>query len=349
MDRCRLLGRSGLRVSPLALGTMTFGPDWGWGAHRDEAQRIFDSYVERGGNFIDTANVYTNGTAEELIGEFSTGRRHRLVIATKFCLPTGADANSGGSHRKSMIRSVEASLRRLKTDYIDVLYLHAWDATTPPAEVVRAMESLVQCGKVLYLGVSNTPAWQVARMEAIAELRGWSQFAALQVQYNLVERSAERELLPMAADLGISVVAWSPLAGGILSGKYAVGGDARGRPLGEDAARRGLLEELGSLSERALHIAEAAKAVAHEIGCAPAQVALAWVLSNPAITAPVIGARTLKQLEQNLGALDIRLTADQRARLSKAANFELGYPHDYLTWLLGSSFMASCMNIEAPR
>lgn len=197
LDTYRLLGRSGLRVSPLALGAMTFGTDWGWGTDRDEARRIFDAYVDRGGNFIDTANKYTNGTSERLVGELAGDRRERLVLATKYTLSMRpGDPNSGGNHRKNMVRSVEASLRRLGTDYIDILYLHAWDGTTPVDEVLRAMDDLVRSGKVLYVAISDAPAWQVSRMQAIAALRGWAPLVALQIEYSLIERTVERELIP---------------------------------------------------------------------------------------------------------------------------------------------------------
>ncbi|HKE20177.1 MAG TPA: aldo/keto reductase, partial [Kofleriaceae bacterium] len=221
LDTYRLLGRSGLRVSPLALGAMTFGTDWGWGADRGDARRIFDAYVDRGGNFIDTANQYTGGTSERLVGEFAEDRRDRLVLATKYTLSTRpGDPNSGGNHRKSMVRSVEGSLGRLRTDYIDLLYLHAWDGTTPVDEILRAMDDLVRAGKVLYVGISDAPAWQVSRMQAIADLRGWSPLVALQIPYSLIERTVERELIPMAGELGLGVIPWSPLASGVLSGKY---------------------------------------------------------------------------------------------------------------------------------
>jgi aryl-alcohol dehydrogenase-like predicted oxidoreductase len=221
LDSYRLLGRSGLRVSPLALGTMTFGTDWGWGSDRDEAKRILDAYLDRGGNFIDTANKYTNGTSERLIGELVGDRRERLVLATKYTLTMRpGDPNAGGNHRKNMVRSVEASLERLKTDYIDLLYLHAWDATTPVEEILRAMDDLVRAGKVLYVGISDTPAWQVSRMQAIADLRGWAPLVALQIEYSLIERTVERELIPMAQEMGLGVIPWSPLASGVLTGKY---------------------------------------------------------------------------------------------------------------------------------
>ncbi|AUX38903.1 aldo/keto reductase [Sorangium cellulosum] len=332
LDTYRLLGRSGLRVSPLSLGAMTFGADWGWGADREEARRIFDAYVDRGGNFIDTANKYTEGTSERLLGEFAGDKRERLVLATKYTLTMRpGDPNSGGNHRKSMVRSVEASLERLRTDYIDLLYLHAWDGTTPVEEVLRAMDDLVRSGKVLYVGISDTPAWQVSRMQAIADLRGWAPLVALQIEYSLIERTVERDLIPMAQEMGLGVIPWSPLGSGVLTGKYTRAdldiGDGAANPAG---TRKNLAAANGALTERGLEIAEVVKAVAAESGRTPSQIAIAWTLLNPAVTAPILGARTLKQIEDNLGALDVRLTDDQRARLEKASAVSLGFPHDFL-------------------
>lgn len=333
LDTYRLLGRSGLRVSPLALGAMTFGEDWGWGADAEEARRIFDAYVDRGGNFIDTANQYTNGTSERLVGAFAEGRREQLVIATKYTLTTRpGDPNSGGNHRKSMVPSVEGSLQRLNTDYIDLLYLHAWDATTPVEEILRAMDDLVRSGKVLYVGISDTPAWQVARMQAIADLRGWSPLIALQIEYSLLERTVERDLVPMARELGLGVIPWSPLGMGVLTGKYSRADLEIGTGSADPAGtRKNVAAAHQRLTERGLAIADVVKEVAAEAGHEPAQVALAWTLENPAVTAPIVGARTLAQLEQNLAALDVRLTDDQLARLEAASAIELGFPHDFLT------------------
>jgi aryl-alcohol dehydrogenase-like predicted oxidoreductase len=324
LDQHRLLGRSGLRVSPLALGTMTFGPEWGWGAERKEAQRMFDAYVDRGGNFIDSANTYTDGTAERYVGEFAAGRRDRLVIATKFTgARTGDDPNSGGNHRKSMLASVEQSLRALQSDYIDLLYLHYWDGTTPVEEVVRALDDLIRAGKVLCVGVCGTPAWQISRMQAIAELRGWAQIVALQTEYSLIERGAERELLPMASELGLAVMPCSPLASGVLAGKYgsrdldlAVAAEPAG-------TRASLAATSGALSERGLTITEVVREIAAELETNAARVALAWTFINPAVTAPIIGARTLAQLEDNLGALELELSASQRERLEAASAIAL--------------------------
>jgi len=268
LDTYRLLGRSGLRVSPLSLGTMTFGTDWGWGADATEARRIFDTYIERGGNFIDTANQYTNGTSEKFVGEFAREKREQLVIATKYTLPLRAgDPNAGGNHRKSMVRSVESSLQRLQTDYIDLLYLHAWDFLTPVEEILRAMDDLVHAGKLLYVGISDAPAWQVARMQTIADLRGWSPLIALQVEYNLIERTIERDLTPMAKEMGLGVIPWSPLASGVLSGKYSRADLEIGEGVaGAAGTRKNVAAAQGGLNARGLDIADAVKAVAQELG-----------------------------------------------------------------------------------
>jgi aryl-alcohol dehydrogenase-like predicted oxidoreductase len=332
LDTYRLLGRSGLRVSPLALGALTFGADWGWGSERDEARQIFDAYLDRGGNFIDTANQYTNGTSERLVGEFANGLRDGLVIATKYSLSTRpGDPNSGGNHRKNMVQSVEASLRRLNTDYIDLLYLHAWDGTTPVDEVMRAMDDLVRAGKVLYVGISDTPAWQVARMQTMADLRGWSPLVALQIEYSLIERTGERDLIPMAAELGMGVIPWSPLASGVLAGKYTRADlDHGGGSAGVIGTRKSLAAANGALSERGLAIADVVKKVAADIGATPSRVALAWTMHNPAVTAPIIGARTPAQLADNLGALEVRIPDDALASLAEASAIQLGFPHEFL-------------------
>jgi aryl-alcohol dehydrogenase-like predicted oxidoreductase len=323
LDSYRLLGRSGLRVSPLALGTMTFG----WGTDQDAARAIFDAYVGRGGNFIDTANGYANGTSEEMVGEFAQSRREELVIATKYSMPMrSGDPNSGGNSRKSMVRSVEDSLLRLRTDYIDLLYLHIWDGNTPVEEVLRAMDDLVRAGKVLYVGISDIPAWQVSRMQTIADLRGWAPLVALQIPYNLVERTVEGDLIPMADTLGLGVVAWSPLAGGVLTGKYS---QADLAPQ-SGYTRKAVAAGNGFLTARGLEIAEVVKETAAKLGTSPGRVALGWTLLNPAVVAPIVGARTLAQLEDNLGVFDITLDSGQRARLAEASAVDLGFPHESL-------------------
>ncbi|PWW63326.1 aldo/keto reductase [Actinokineospora spheciospongiae] len=348
LDSYRLLGRSGLRVSPLALGTATFGTEFGWGAEKDEARKLFDTYVERGGNFIDTANTYTGGSAERWLGEFTRDDREGLVLATKYTtLRRPGDPNSTGSHRKSLFASVETSLRRLGTDYLDLLYLHVWDFTTPVEEILRGLDDLVRQGKVLYVAMSNAPAWEVSRMQAIADLRGWSPLVGLQVEYNLLNRAAERDLIPMARAVGLGVTPYSPLAGGLLTGKYSRA-DLTAADTGE-GTRRSFNAGLGMINERNLGIADAVREVAAELGHTPAQVALAWTLGNPDVVAPVIGARTPEQLEGNLGALGVDLTAAHLARLDEASAIDLGFPHDLLASDHIRTVMRGDLKIESRR
>ncbi|QIS22347.1 aldo/keto reductase [Nocardia terpenica] len=350
LDTYRLLGRSGLRVSPLALGTMTFGADWGWGADTDDARKLFDVYVERGGNFIDTASVYTNGSSERLLGEFTRDNRESLVLATKYTmLRRPGDPNAGGNGRKSMFSSVENSLRQLNTDYIDLLYLHAWDFTTPVEEVLRGLDDLVRQGKVLYVAISDAPAWQVSRMQAIADLRGWSPLVALQIEYSLIERTVERDLIPMARELGLGVIPWSPLASGVLTGKYSRADLAEAAVGSPEGTRKNVALAQGSLTERGLAIADVVKEVAADLGRTPSQVALAWTLRNPGVTAPIIGARTVAQLEDNLGALDVEFDATHLARLDEASAIELGFPHNMLARDMTRSVISGDLKLEPRR
>lgn len=325
--RYRLLGNSGLRVSELALGAMTFGEDWGCGAPQDEARRIYDVYREAGGNLIDTANVYTNGTSESLVGEFIRDERHSVVLATKYtCAATTGDPNGGGNQRKNMVQALEGSLRRLKTDYIDLYWLHVWDQITPVDEVMRAFDDLVRQGKVLYIGVSDAPAWWVAQANTLAELRGWTRFAGLQIEYSLIERTVERELIPMAKALKLGVLAWAPLAGGVLSGKYHSGeaGGGRYQSQTQEAAGRG---RTGARVDR---VVNAVGKVAAGTGRSPAQVALAWLRHRDIPVIPILGARRVEQIRDNLQSLDLELTADQIATLDDASAVQLGFPYDSL-------------------
>lgn len=327
----KLLGRSGLRVSPLSLGTMTFGSDWGWGADGDEARRIFDLYVDRGGNFIDTSVNYTNGAAERMLGEFVGDKRERLVLGTKFTMSRApGDPNSGGNHRLNMVRSVEQSLRQLRTDRIDLLYLHGWDTTTPPDEVMRALDDLVRSGKILYLGICNTPAWRIAAMQTLADMRGWSPFIALQIEYSLVERTVEHELMPMATELGLGVLPWSPLGGGVLTGKYSQRDIQDSREAAVASSRKGVIASSGHLNQRSIEIAQAVGAVADEIGATAAQIALAWTLTHPAVVSPIIGARTVAQAEENLGALEIELAPEQLDRLNRVSAPDPTFPARFM-------------------
>jgi aryl-alcohol dehydrogenase-like predicted oxidoreductase len=325
--RYKLLGKSGLRVSELCLGTMTFGEEWGWGASRDESRKIFDAFVEAGGNFLDTANKYTEGTSEKLLGEFIRSDRGRFVVATKYTSAMRpGDPNGGGNHRKAMVEALEGSLRRLGTDYVDLYWLHAWDAMTPVEEVMRAFDDLVSAGKVLYIGISDAPAWIVSRANTLAELRGWTPFVGLQVEYSLAERAPERDLLPMARALDIGVTAWSPLAGGLLTGKY----NQKDASKGEAAvkSRFEIAPGFSRISDRNLKIAEAVQRTAREMGASPAQVALNWTRRKN--TLPILGGRKLSQIQDNLGCLKINLSDDQARNLDELSRIELGFPHDFL-------------------
>jgi aryl-alcohol dehydrogenase-like predicted oxidoreductase len=328
-----LLGRSGLRVSELALGAMSFGTDWGWGTDIGEARKMLDLYIDNGGNFVDTANQYTNGSSERMLGELLGEKRQQIVLATKYTLSTHpGDANAGGNHRKSMVRSLETSLQRLKTDYVDLLYLHLWDGTTPVEEILRAMDDLVRAGKVLYVGISDTPAWQISRMQAIADLRGWSPLVALQIEYNLIERTTERELIPMANEMGLGVVPFSPLAGGLLAGKY-IKEDFLDKSVStglRHGSRGKNIKTLGKFTERNMGIVDEVKKVASEVQESPAQVALAWLLSRSTVTSVLLGASKLEQLENNLAALNTRLSPDQIKRLDDISRVEMGFPHAVL-------------------
>src|ERR1700688_2978460 len=318
----RLLGNSGLRVSEASLGTMTFGDEGGWGSPKGEAHKVYETYREAGGNFIDAANFYTNGTSEKFLGEFMQGHRQSVVLATKYSLAVpGNDPNAAGNHRKSMMQAVEASLKRLQTDYIDLYWVHVWDGITPVEEVMRGLDDIVRQGKVLYVGISDAPAWWVAQANTLAELRGWTKFIGLQIEYSLIERTVERELIPMAKALHTGVVAWSPLAGGVLTGKYHGQGNADGARMNNEA-RKALLPE----EQRAAPIISALKSVSGQAGRSMAQVALAWLRHRTVPVIPIIGARKVSQLQDNLASLDLELSAEQLKSLERASQIELGFP-----------------------
>jgi aryl-alcohol dehydrogenase-like predicted oxidoreductase len=322
--RYKLLGKSGLRVSELCLGTMTFGEEWGWGSSKEESRKVYDAFLEAGGTFIDTANFYTNGTSERLLGEFMADHRDRIVLATKYTnAAPGNDPNAAGNHRKSMIQSIEASLKRLKTDYIDLYLLHIWDQITPIDEVMRAFDDLVRQGKILYAGVSDMPAWLVARGNTLAELRGLSAFIGLQIEYSLIERTPERELLPMAADLGLGVTAWSPLAGGLLTGKQLEPGGAK-----ESRQSHASMQQFKKSNARKEAVAREVVAVARESGPSPAQVALAWLRQRSEPVIPIIGARKLAQVKDNLACVQVKLAPALIERLNEVSRIEMGFPHD---------------------
>ena len=325
--RYRLLGNSGLRVSEAALGTMTFGEEWGWGTAKDEARKVYDAFREAGGNFIDTANFYTNGTSESFLGEFMRDHRESVVLATKYTnAHPGTDPNAAGNHRKSMVHALEASLKRLKTDYVDLYWVHIWDQITPVEEVMRGLDDLVRQGKVLYVGISDAPAWWIAQANTLAHLRGWSPFAGLQVEYSLIERTVERELLPMAKTLNLGLTAWSPLAGGVLTGKYHGHGSSEPGRMSTDMMKQHMPEQ-----QRTARAVAAVKTVSDEIGRSMAQVALAWLRYRPVPVIPIIGARKLSQLQDNLASFDLTLSADQLKILDEASRIELGFPYDLYT------------------
>jgi len=321
----KLLGNSGLRVSEFALGTMTFGDDWGWGAAKDESLKVYNAFRDSGGNFVDTANIYTNGTSELFLGEFMKGHRESVVLATKYTnAAAGKDPNAAGNHRKNMMQAVEASLKRLQTEYIDLYWVHIWDQITPVEEVMRGLDDLVRQGKVLYIGISDAPAWWIAQANTLASFRGWSSFVGLQIEYSLVERTVERELIPMAKALNLGVTAWSPLSNGVLTGKYHGHGSSESARMSGDMMKQFLPEEV-----RTARIVAAVKSVADRVGRSMAQVALSWLRTRPVPVIPIIGARKLSQLQDNLASFDLSLSAEQMKALDEASQIELGFPHDF--------------------
>jgi aryl-alcohol dehydrogenase-like predicted oxidoreductase len=340
----KLLGKSGLRVSELVLGTMTFGEDWGWGANFEDSRKVFDAYAEAGGNFIDTANVYTNGTSEKFVGEFIKGEREKWVLATKYSLNNqSSNVNLSGNHRKNLVQSVEASLRRLKVDYIDLLWLHVWDFTTPIEEVMRSLDDLIRAGKILYAGVSDAPAWIVARANTMAEERGWSPFIALEIEYSLIERTPERDLIPMAKALGLAVTPWGPLGAGLLSGKY--------NSPDREARRTARLEVTGEKpSEHELKIAEVVVEIAREIGKTPSQVALRWITQQGYHMFPIVGARSALQIKDDLGYASFSLSPEHLRRLDAVSAIPLGFPGAFFTTdrIQNFAFGGSLKLIERP-
>lgn len=323
--RYKLLGPSGLRVSEICLGTMSFGDAWGFGADEKESHRILAAFAEAGGNFIDTANQYHEGQSEEIVGRFLGDERDRWVVATKYTLATRVgDPNAAGNSRKNMRHSVEASLRRLGTDYLDVLWVHAWDYATPVEEVMRGLDDLVRAEKVNYVALSDAPAWVASQANTLAAVRGWSPFVALQAQYSLIERTAERELLPVADAFGLSVLAWAPLGGGVLTGKYT-----RGSAGGVEDSKRAEANQ-SRLTDANLEIAREVDGVADDLGTTSARVATAWVRHRSERIIPVVGVRTLDQFDDVVRSLQVQLPAEQLARLTKASQIDFGFPYDLL-------------------
>ena len=316
----RLFGKSGLRVSEVCLGTMTFGTEWGWGADYNESKGIFDEYANRGGNFLDTANRYTEGSSEKFLGDFIAADRHHFVLATKYSLKDRlGDPNFVGNHRKNMMRSVQDSLTRLKTDYIDLLWVHAWDFLTPEQEVMRGLDDLISRGLVNYIGISDTPAWVVSRCNTMAELMGWTSFTGLQIEYSLLQRTPERDLFPMAKTMGLTVTPWGPLAGGVLTGKYLRNDPGR---VVETSVRR---------NERNTLIVKKVIEISEKKSCSPAQVALAWMMQKEPGCIPIVGARKAGHLADSLDCVNVKLSEAEMEELNNASKIEMGFPHDFLS------------------
>ncbi len=331
--RYRLLGGSGLRVSELFLGAMTFGEQGGVGTPPEECRRILDAYADAGGNVVDTAINYRGGASEEIVGELLAGRRDRFVVGTKYTVSRDRDdPNAAGNHRKNLRLSLETSLRRLRTDYIDIYWVHIWDRHTPIEETMRALDDEVGAGRILYVGISDTPAWVVSHANTLAHWHGWTRFAGLQVPYNLLQRDIERDLLPMAEAFGMTVTTWSPLAGGILSGKFT-------QPDGPPAP--GTRVNPASLTDHQCRVATVVQSVADDLGASPSQVAIAWTRTRSPAIHPIIGARRLDQLLDNIGALDVDLPADAVAQLESAAAFDVGFPTSFIDettpWVFGAA------------
>nr|HEX4316301.1 aldo/keto reductase [Kofleriaceae bacterium] len=323
LDHYVTLGRSSLRVSPLCLGAMTFGEDWGWGSTVKDSEAILDRYLARGGNFVDTANGYTKGHSEKIIGDHlgrQPAKRDRVVIATKFATNMfRGDPNGGGTGRRGIIAQCEHSLRRLQTSYIDLYWMHVWDQNVPVEETMRALDDLVQSGKVRYIGFSDCTAWKCAEAQTIARFRGWSPIIALQIEYSLLQRTVEGELVPMARELGMGITPWSPLARGVLTGKYARGDHGKHAPTRGDNVLR-------SLDDRAYTIVDELEKVAKQLDTTAARVAVAWAMARPGVAAPIIGARTMQQLDDNLGAADVTLAKEHVAALDAVSKPQLPFP-----------------------
>jgi aryl-alcohol dehydrogenase-like predicted oxidoreductase len=342
--RYKLFGGSGLRVSELFLGAMTFGEQGGVGAPPQECRRMLDAYADAGGNVIDTAINYRGGASEEILGELLDGRRDRFVLGTKYTVTRDRDdPNAAGNHRKNLRLSLETSLRRLRTDYIDIYWVHMWDRHTPAEETMRALDDQVRAGKILYLGISDTPAWVIAQANTLAAWRGWTAFTGLQAPCNLLRRDIERELLPMAEAMGITVAAWSPLADGILSGKFSA----------VDTAAPGTRIDPATLSDHQRDIAALVQEVAGDIGATPAQVAIAWTMARSPAVHPIIGARRLDQLLDNLGAADLELPAEALSRLDTPTQPGLGFPADFIhetsPWVFGAAALPSTTPTNGSR
>jgi aryl-alcohol dehydrogenase-like predicted oxidoreductase len=330
--RYRTFGATGLRISELYLGAMTFGEQGGVGAPPEECRRILDAYADAGGNVVDTAINYRGGASEEILGELLAGRRDRFVLSTKYTVSRDRDdPNAAGNHRKNLRLSLQTSLRRLRTDYIDIYWVHMWDRHTPVEETLRALDDEVRAGRIAYLGISDTPAWVIARANVLAGWRGLTAFAGLQAPYNVLQRDIERDLLPMAESTGMTLAAWSPLAGGILSGKFTT-------PGGPEPGTR---ISAAAITAHQLEVATAVRDIAGDLGATPSQVAIAWTQGRSKAVHPIIGARRLDQLLDNLGATEVDLPAEAMARLDAAAEPDLGFPATFIrensSWVFGAA------------
>ena len=340
------LGNSGLRVSPFCLGAMTFGEDWSFGSGEAESKQVLDRYLDRGGNFIDTANVYTKGHSEKIIGDHigrTPSRRDRIVIATKFFgnMYSG-DPNGGGASRKSLTAACDQSLRRLQTDYIDLYWMHCWDRFTPIEETMRALDDLVAAGKVRYIGFSDTPAWKVTQAQITAKMRGWTPLIALQLEYSLLERTIEGELMPAAREFGLGITPWSPLMSGMLTGKYTRENAATAKPTRGAFVSRAFTEE-------AFRVVDVLLDVAKKLGTTPARAALAWVQSQPGVASTIIGARTVEQLDDNLGALEVQLAPEHLKALEEISRPKLNFPFDFVRNAAGFGYSGTTVNgVTAP-
>ncbi len=330
----RNLGTTGVRVSELCLGAMTFGREI------DEAQSrtILDRYLDAGGNFVDTANVYGAGASEDILGRALSGRRDAIVLATKFRMPmpgpNGQGApNDQGASRRSIRTAVEASLRRLQTDWIHLYQIHCYDRTTPLAETLSTLDALVREGKVRYVGASNFTGWQLAKALGLQTRHGWEPFVSLQPQYSLVTRDIERELLPLCIEEGLAVLPWSPLGGGLLTGKYRAGAAPPAESRAADSTPSAILMRQRLQEQQHFAIAEVVGKCAAELGCSAAQLALTWVRTRPGVTSPILGARTLAQLDDNLGCLDVTIPESIEQQLEAASGIVKGYPYDFIDWI----------------
>ncbi|PKC00139.1 oxidoreductase [Rhizophagus irregularis] len=348
LDDYVLLGRSGLRVSPLCLGTLTFGEQWGYGVNKEESKKVFDLYYEKGGNFFDTSCNYNLGESERFLGDYVSDKRSDVVIATKYSGNVTAvqkdkrfNPNSGGNHRKSLVENLDGSLKRLNISYVDILHIHFYEYRTPIEEFMRSLDDVVRCGKVLYVAVSDIPSWGLARANTIAELRGWSPFIGLQTRYNLLDRSLEFDLQPACAELDVGILPWGIVAEGFLTGKYTRESAAALKP-----EARGFSVAIHSKIEKNWKILEEVTTISKEIDRTPVQVALNWVQQKPGITSPIIGARTVTQLEENLKTLEFKLTPEQMKRLDEVSKpAEIPFPHSY-TYIFDRHLGK---NIEVPK